>query len=193
MPNAKVLEQKKQIVADLAHKMQNAAAGVLVDYQGITVEADTKLRRALREAGVEYSVVKNTLTRFAANQIGFEALDEKLNGVSALAISMEDPIAPARIINDFMKKKENEKFLRIKAGFVEGKLVDEAEIKRLAELPSREGMIAQVLYGFNYPITQLVIALDAIAKKGEGMDDKSVSELVAAAAVSEAASEPAAE
>ena len=92
-----------------------------------------------------------------------------------------------------MKKKENEKFLRIKAGFVEGKLVDEAEIKRLAELPSREGMIAQVLYGFNYPITQLVIALDAIAKKGEGMDDKSVSELVAAAAVSEAASEPAAE
>ena len=98
MPNAKVLEQKKQIVADLAHKMQNAAAGVLVDYQGITVEADTKLRRALREAGVEYSVVKNTLTRFAANQIGFEALDEKLNGVSALAISMEDPIAPARII-----------------------------------------------------------------------------------------------
>ena len=193
MPNAKVLEQKKQIVADLAHKMQNAAAGVLVDYQGITVEADTKLRRALREAGVEYSVVKNTLTRFAANQIGFEALDEKLNGVSALAISMEDPIAPARIINDFMKKKEKEKFLRIKAGFVEGKLVDEAEIKRLAELPSREGMIAQVLYGFNYPITQLVIALDAIAKKGEGMDDKSVSELVAAAAVSEAASEPAAE
>ena len=193
MPNAKVLEQKKQIVADLAHKMQNAAAGVLVDYQGITVEADTKLRRALREAGVEYSVVKNTLTRFAANQIGFEALDEKLNGVSALAISMEDPIAPARIINDFMKKKENEKVLRIKAGFVEGKLVDEAEIKRLAELPSREGMIAQVLYGFNYPITQLVIALDAIAKKGEGMDDKSVSELVAAAAVSEAASEPAAE
>ena len=193
MPNAKVLEQKKQIVADLAHKMQNAAAGVLVDYQGITVEADTKLRRALREAGVEYSVVKNTLTRFAANQIGFEALDEKLNGVSALAISMEDPIAPARIINDFMKKKENEKFLRIKAGFVEGKLVDEAEIKRLAELPSREGMIAQVLYGFNYPITQLVIALDAIAKKGEGMDDMSVSELVAAAAVSEAASEPAAE
>ena len=193
MPNAKVLEQKKQIVADLAHKMQNAAAGVLVDYQGITVEADTKLRRALREAGVEYSVVKNTLTRFAANQIGFEALDEKLNGVSALAISMEDPIAPARIINDFMKKKEKEKFLRIKAGFVEGKLVDEAEIKRLAELPSREGMIAQVLYGFNYPITQLVIALDAIAKKCEGMDDKSVSELVAAAAVSEAASEPAAE
>ena len=193
MPNAKVLEQKKQIVADLAHKMQNAAAGVLVDYQGITVEADTKLRRALREAGVEYSVVKNTLTRFAANQIGFEALDEKLNGVSALAISMDDPIAPAKIISDFMKKKENEKFLRIKAGFVEGKLVDEAEIKRLAELPSREGMIAQVLYGFNYPITQLVIALDAIAKKGEGMDDKSVSELVAAAAVSEAASEPAAE
>ena len=193
MPNAKVLEQKKQIVADLAHKMQNAAAGVLVDYQGITVEADTKLRRALREAGVEYAVVKNTLTRFAANQIGFEALDEKLNGVSALAISMDDPIAPAKIISDFMKKKENEKFLRIKAGFVEGKLVDEAEIKRLAELPSREGMIAQVLYGFNYPITQLVIALDAIAKKGEGMDDKSVSELVAAAAVSEAASEPAAE
>ena len=193
MPNAKVLEQKKQIVADLAHKMQNAAAGVLVDYQGITVEADTKLRRALREAGVEYAVVKNTLTRFAANQIGFEALDEKLNGVSALAISMDDPIAPAKIISDFMKKKENEKFLRIKAGFVEGKLVDEAEIKRLAELPSREGMIAQVLYGFNYPITQLVIALDAIAKKGEGMDDKSVSELVAAAAVSEAAAEPAAE
>ena len=99
MPNAKVLEEKKALVASLVEKIKNSPAGVLVDYKGINVEDDTKLRRQLREAGVEYMVIKNTLIRFAAKELGFDALDEHLNGTSALAISTsEDVIAPAKIL-----------------------------------------------------------------------------------------------
>ena len=103
MPNAKVLAEKQAVVAALAEKMKNASAGVLVDYKGITVENDTKLRAELRKNNVEYAVVKNTLTRFAAKEVGFEALDPVLNGTTALAISMEDSIAPARVISEFIK------------------------------------------------------------------------------------------
>ena len=106
MPNAKVLAQKQAMVSELADKMRNASAGVFVDYKGITVEADTKLRAELRKAGVEYSVVKNTLTRFAANEVGFTELDPILNGTTALALGMDDPIAPAKLIVDFAKKNE---------------------------------------------------------------------------------------
>ena len=94
MPNAKVLSEKQAIVAALAEQMKNASAGVFVDYKGITVEADTKLRADMRANNVEYAVVKNTLTRFAAKEVGFDELDPILNGTTALAISAEDPIAP---------------------------------------------------------------------------------------------------
>ena len=174
MPNAKVLEQKKAIVAELAQKMQDAKSGVLVDYKGISVAADTKLRKEMREAGVEYGVVKNTLTRFAANQVGWNELDPVLNGTTSLAMSMTDPVLPAKILNDFIKKNKN--VIRIKAGFVEGKLIDEAGVVALAELPSREVLVAKVLGGFNAPITGfvgvlnanlrgLVVALNAVAEK----------------------------
>ena len=113
MPSAKILEQKKQIVVDLADKMQKAVAGVMVDYRGLTVEEDTKLRNELRKAGVEYSVVKNTLTRFAANQIGYTEFDEVLNGPTALAMSYTDVVAPAKVLVEFAKKNNN---LEIKAG-----------------------------------------------------------------------------
>ena len=195
MPNAKVLEEKKALVASLVEKIKNSPAGVLVDYKGINVEDDTKLRRQLREAGVEYMVIKNTLIRFAAKELGFDALEEHLNGTSALAISTtDDVIAPAKILGEFAKTHEN---FTIKAGYLEGKVIDEAEVKKLANMPSKEVLIAQVLYSFNFPIMQLAIACDAIVKKAEGNEEMKVADLVAAKvpAAEEAAAEeaPAAE
>ena len=103
MPNAKVLESKKVIVDALAEKMQAASAAVFVDYKGITVAQDTELRNKFREAGVEYTVVKNTLTRFAANKVGYTAFDDVLNGTTSMASTTGDPIAPARIVCEFAK------------------------------------------------------------------------------------------
>ena len=180
MPNAKILEEKKALVANLVEKIKNSPAGVLVDYKGINVEDDTKLRRELRAAGVDYSVIKNTMIRFAAKELGFDSLDEHLNGTSALAISTtDDVIAPAKILGDFAKKHEN---FTIKAGFLDGAVVDAAEVQKLASMPSKEVLIAQVLYSFNYPIMQLAIACDAIVKKADGNMDMKVADLLAPAA-----------
>ncbi|WP_458862521.1 50S ribosomal protein L10 [Acidaminobacterium chupaoyuni] len=167
MPNAKVLSEKQAIVAELAEKMQNAVSGVFVDYKGITVEDDTKLRSDLRKAGVEYSVVKNTLTRFAANQIGFEALDPILNGTTALALSMDDATAPARLIHEFAKK--NDKIFNIKAGFIEGRVVDVAEVEALAAIPPKDILLSTVLGTMIAPISAFARVIQAIAdKQSEG-------------------------
>lgn len=165
MPNAKVLEEKKAIVAALAEKMKNASSGVLVDYKGITVEDDTKLRADMRAQGVEYSVIKNTLIRFAAKEVGFDALDEVLNGTTAVAISMDDLIAPAKIIADYAKK--NEKIFNIKAGFVEGRVIDAEEVKKLAATPSKEVLLAKLLGSLKSPVTALAIALNAVVEKNQ--------------------------
>ena len=173
MPSEKILEQKKQIVADLTEKLQNSCAGVVVSYKGITVEQDIKLRRELREAGVEYSVVKNTLLSRAAKNAGIEGLDPVLEGTTALAVSKDDYAAAARVLCGFAEKN---KFFKTKAGFIDGKLLDEAGVNDLAKLPTKEVLIAQVLGGFNAPITGfanvlngtlkgLVVALNAIAEK----------------------------
>ncbi len=173
MPSTKVLEQKKAAVQEIADKLKGAVSGVLVDYRGLTVEQDTNLRRELRNAGVEYKVVKNTLTRFAANETGFEGLAPYLQGPTSLALTYEDPVAAAKVLVKFAKDYEA---LEIKAGFVDGKVVDLTEIKALADLPSREVLIAQVLGGLNAPISGfanvlnanlkgLVVALNAIAEK----------------------------
>ena len=114
MPNAKVLSEKQATVAALAEKMKNATSGVLVDYKGITVEDDTKLRSELRKANVDYAVVKNTLVRLAANQIGFEELDGVLHGTTAMAVSMDDPTTPARLLAEFAKS--HDKFFRRESG-----------------------------------------------------------------------------
>lgn len=167
---------------------QEFSAGVLVDYKGINVEDDTKLRKQLREAGVEYAVIKNTLIRFAAKELGFDELDACLHGTTALAISTtDDVVAPAKILADFAKTHEN---FTLKAGYLEGKAIGEDEVKKLAAMPSKETLIAQVLYSFNYPIMQLAIACDAIVKKAEGNEEMKVAELVAP---KEAAAEEAAE
>lgn len=164
MPNAKVLSEKQAIVAALAEQMKNASAGVFVDYKGITVEADTKLRADMRANNVEYSVVKNTLTRFAAKEVGFEELDPILNGTTALAISAEDPIAPCRMVGDFIKKNPKSSFA-VKGGFVEGKVVDVDTIMALSELTNKNDLIATVLGTLNAPIAALARALNAIAEQ----------------------------
>lgn len=173
MPSEKVLKEKQQLVADLSEKLKGAAAGVLVDYKGINVEDDTKLRKELREAGVEYSVVKNTMLRFAAKEAGLEELSSVLEGTTALAVSAEDPVAAAKILSGYAEKSDN---FSIKLGFVDGKVIDVAGVEALAKLPSKEVLVAQVLGGLNAPISGfanvlnanlrgLVIALDQIAQK----------------------------
>ncbi len=163
MPSAKVLEQKKEIVTGLVETLKNAQAGVLVDYRGLTVEEDTNLRRKLREAGVEYKVVKNTLTRFAAKEVGLEGLDAELNGPTSLAVSATDPVAPAKVIADFAKENE---CLKIKAGFLDGNVITLDEVKTLANTPSRETLIANIMGSLNAPISNLVRTLQALVDNG---------------------------
>lgn len=163
MPSAKVLEQKQQIVSDLTEKLQTAVAGVLVDHRGLTVEEDTALRRELREAGVEYSVVKNTLTRFAAKNVGFDELDPILNGPTALALSFSDVVAPAKVLCGFAKKNEK---LEIKSGFMDGKVISLDEIKALADTPSKEVLIAKIMGSLNAPVSKLVRTLQALVDNG---------------------------
>ena len=166
MPNAKVLSEKQAMVAQLAEKMKNATSGVLVDYKGITVEEDTKLRSELRKANVEYTVVKNTLVRFAANQIGFEELDGVLHGTTAMAVSMDDPTAPARLLAEFAKS--HDKYFNIKAGFLEGKVVDVATVESLAAIPPKDILLSTVLGTMMAPVA-LARVLQAVAdKKSEG-------------------------
>ncbi len=173
MPKEKVLSQKRVVVDGISDKMKAAKAMVFADYRGLTVEQDTQLRNALRKAGVDYKVVKNTLTRFAANENGLNGLDTYLNGPTAMASSESDPVAPAKVLSEYAKKYEK---LEIKVGVVEGKIIDSDGVRALAELPSREVLIARVLAGFNAPINGfvnvlngnlrgLVVALNAIAEK----------------------------
>lgn len=163
MPNAKVLSEKQAIVADLTHKLQNAAAGVLVDYRGITVAEDTALRGELRKNNVEYAVVKNTLLRFAVNNCGMNELDDLLSGSTSLAICRDDPVAPARVVNDFAKKFEDH--FAIKGGFMDGKVIPLEEVMALAEIPPLPTLRAQVLGTMLAPISALACVLNQIAEK----------------------------
>ena len=168
---------KQATVAELKEKLTSAKGAVLVNYRGLTVAQDTKLRRQLREAGVEYRVVKNTMTRIAAQEAGLEGLDVYLEGPTAMAISATDPVAPAKIIIDFVKEHKLQA-LEVKAGLVEGNVIDEKGVKALASLPSREVLIAKMLGSMQSPITglvnvlqgsirNLVYALDAVRQQKE--------------------------
>ncbi len=167
MPNAKVLSEKQAIVAALTEKIQGASSGVLVDYKGITVAEDTALRAECRKNELDYAVVKNTLLRFAVENAGMKDLDGVLNGTTSLALSQGDPIAPMRVINKFAKQFNGDKFT-IKAGFMDGKVLEMSEIMALAELPSKEVLQAQVLGTMLAPITSLAIVLKAIAEEKGG-------------------------
>lgn len=163
MPNAKVLSEKQAIVASLTEKLQGAAAGVLVDYKGITVSEDTALRAELRKNNVDYAVVKNTLLRFAVNNVGMNELDDLLSGTTSLAICKDDPVAPARIVNDFAKKLGDR--FTIKGGFMDGKVMPLNEVMALAEIPPIPVLRAQVLGTMLAPISGLACVLKQIAEK----------------------------
>ena len=190
MPSQKILDEKKQIVSALSEQLKTAVSGVFVDYCGLTVEQDTKLRNKLREAGVEYKVVKNTLTRFAAKEVGFDELDPIINGPTSLAISMTDEVAPAKVIADFAKDNEQ---LEIKAGFLDGKVLALEEIKKLAATPNRETLLAKMLGSMNAPISNLVRTLQALVDNGVEPADIKVekAEEAPAEAPAEAAEAPA--
>ena len=154
MPSNKILEEKKQVVESLAAKIKAAQAGVLVKYEGIKVSEDTALRAALRKAGVEYTVMKNTLTGRACDIAGYGDMKQYLSGMTAIAISQDDPIAPAKIMKEYADKI---KTFEIKAGFVDGGVIDQAGVEALAATPSKEVLIARMmgslmssLYGLAY-------------------------------------------
>ena len=153
-----VTAEKQATVAELTGKLGQIKGAVLINYRGLTVAQDTKLRRKFREAGVEYRVVKNTLTRIAAQEVGITGMDSYLEGPTAMAFSSADPVAPAKIITEFIKEMKLQN-IEIKAGLVEGKVIDANGVKALANLPPREVLIAQVLAGFQTPIVGIVNVL----------------------------------
>ncbi len=162
MPSQKVLAAKQEAVANLAAKMKNASAGVIVKYEGITVEDDTKLRAALRAAGVQYSVLKNSITGRACDEVGYSALKEHLVGMTAVAISENDPVAAAKIMKEYADKVES---FEIRAGFVDGQVLDAEGVNALAAIPSREVLIAKMLGSMMSPLYSFARALQAIIDK----------------------------
>ena len=164
MPSNKVLKEKQQVVSELIEKLQNAQSGVLVDYRGISVEDDTKLRAEMRAANVDYSVVKNTLLNFAVKGTDIEGIAPFLEGPSALALGSDDPIAPARILNAFIEKKKK---MAIKTGFFEGKVISLDEIKRIATLPSKEVLLSKAFGSLKSPISNLARVLNQIKEQKE--------------------------
>ena len=162
MPNAKVLEQKQKLVAELSEKLGKAITGVVVDYSGTTVADDTALRKELRENNVEYFVVKNTLLGRAVEGTELEGMKELLEGTTAIALSNEDYTAAARILCQFAEKHEN---FKVKSGFLDGKLVDVETIESLAKLPSKEVLLATVCSVFQAPIAAFARAVQAIVDK----------------------------
>lgn len=164
MPNAKVLESKKAVVAALEEQLKGAAAGVLVDYSGITVEQDTELRNELRKNEVTYAVVKNTMVRRALDESGLSALDDVLHGNTSLATATEDPIAPIKVLADYSKKMGEDKF-HIKAAFMEGKVLSKSEIAQLATLTSKKDLYAQLVGVLVAPVANLAAVVNAIAEK----------------------------
>ena len=162
MPSNKVLEAKKQVVEELAGKIQTAVSGVLVKYEGITVADDTALRAALRKAGIEYSVMKNTLTGRACEMVGYGDMKQYLSGMTAIAISQDDPIAPAKIMKEYADKIES---FEIVAGYLDGKVVDKATVEHLASIPSKEVLIAKLLGSIKSPLYGFAYAIQAIVDK----------------------------
>lgn len=159
------IELKSQVVSEIVEKLQKSSSAVVVDYKGLTVAEVTELRKVMREAGVDYKVYKNTLVRRAAQEVGIEQFnDELLVGTNAIAFGYDDPVAPARILKKFI---ETHPKMKLKMGVVEGEFYDEAKIMELANIPSREELIAKLLGSLKAPVSNFVYLVDAIAKKQE--------------------------
>ncbi|WP_300530969.1 50S ribosomal protein L10 [Peptacetobacter sp.] len=161
----KALEVKSLVVSEIVEKLNNSSSAVVVDYKGLTVAEVTELRKVMREAGVDYKVYKNTLVRRAAQEVGIEQFnDELLVGTNAIAFGYDDPVAPARILKKFI---ETHPKMQLKMGVVEGEFYDEAKMMELANIPSREELIAKLLGSLKAPVSNFVYLVDAIAKKQE--------------------------
>jgi len=158
------IEQKKVLVEEITNKLKNSVTAVVVDYRGLNVAEVTELRKQLREAGVEFKVYKNTLTRRAAEAAGLSELSGVLTGPNAIAFSSEDAVAPAKIINEFAKTHEA---LEIKAGVIEGTIATAEDVKALAELPSREGLLSMLLSVLQAPMRNFALAVKAVAEQKE--------------------------
>ena len=166
MPSAKILEAKKAYVAELNTKIAGSLAGVVVAYNGISVADDTKMRKELREAGVEYMVVKNTMLRRAVAGTQYEALAEYFKGDNAIALSAEDPAAAASILCMVSDADKSKRFT-VKGGFCDGQVLDAAGVKSLSTMPNREGLLSMLAGSLNGIIGGLAVAIQGIVDKQE--------------------------
>jgi large subunit ribosomal protein L10 len=164
MANVKILEQKSQQVSEVAEKLKDSSCTIVTDYRGLNVTQITELRKQLREAGIEFQVLKNSLARRATANAELSGLDEYLTGPTAIAFSKDDIVTPAKILTDFAKKNEK---LSVKAGVVEGKVVGYDQIKALADLPSREGLLSMLLSVLQAPVRNFALAVKAVSEKQE--------------------------
>jgi len=165
MANAKVVAEKEQLVSELAGKLSESSCAIVTDYRGLNVAQVTQLRKTLREAGIEFAVLKNTMLRRATEKTELTDLDQYLSGPTAVAFSKDDVVAPAKILTEFAKKNDK---LTVKGGVVEGKVVDFAQIKALADLPSREGLLSMLLSVLQAPVRNFALAVKAVSEKQEG-------------------------
>lgn len=163
MPSDKILREKQQFVDELAEKLKNSICGVLVSYKGINVADDTKLRKTMREAGVDYFVVKNTLLCRAFEKAGLTGLDGHLSGETALALSKDDIIIAPKLV--YGQVEASKGVYKIKGGFIEGKAADEQTITEYAQLPSKEVLVSKLLFVLQSPMQRMAIAINEIAKK----------------------------
>ncbi|NLD59737.1 MAG: 50S ribosomal protein L10 [Clostridiales bacterium] len=159
---SKNFELKKTVVAEIREKLGRAQSVVLIDYRGLTVEEVTDLRNQFRKAGVEYAVLKNTMLTLAARDLGIRGLEDYLKGPTAVAFGYQDPVAPAKIITEYLKKNKK---ISVKCGMVDRKVVDQAGVTALAELPPREVLIAKLMGSMNAPITGFVGVLSGVLRK----------------------------
>ena len=164
----KAIELKSQVVSEIVEKLEKSSSAIVVDYKGLTVEEVTELRKKMREAGVEYKVYKNTLVRKAAKEVGIEQFnDELLVGTNAIAFGYEDPVAPARILKEFMDSHPK---MQLKMGVVEGEFYNESQIVEFANIPSREVLLAKLLGSLKAPMSKFAYLIDALIKKQEGQE-----------------------
>ena len=168
-----VTPKKQAVVAEIKTWLTDAKSVVIASYKGLNVATDTQMRRELREAGVQYKVVKNTMLRIAAKDLGIDGLESHLEGTTAIVFSTADAVAPAKVLVDFMRKNklEDPGILTIKAGILDKKVLSDAEVKALAALPSREELIAKLLGSMNAPLSNTVGLLSAIIRNAVGVID----------------------
>lgn len=173
MASEKIIAQKQQQVEQLSERLNNSLTGVVVSYEGISVSADTQLRKELREAGVEYTVIKNTILSRAAEKVGLEEIKPVLEGTTALATSPDDYAAAARIICKFKDEHKTLKNFNVKIGFMEGKVIGVDQVEGLAKLPPKDQLISLVLGAFNAPIAAFARVLNAIVEKENEPEEQS--------------------